>query len=311
MLDTIGLDFPPNTYQYFINLPPVDEYSALQRKEITSTGSQSEIAFAYSVNFNNKLYVGGTVSLNNLSYNQESIYTETYPETDTLNSMRLVEEFRNDGQALSARLGFIYKVTDFTRVGFAAHTPINYSITEQFQHAMTANFRGNVGTQFQSTVPIENSYRIRTPWRIQVSAAHILRRKIALTGQYEWIDYRQMRLDGDEIDFSAQNSEIRDVLRNVHNISFGAEYRYTNYYFRGGFRYEGSPFESEFQDFQSNRQTYSLGIGYKKQRFFADVAWMVTTFENELFLYDPIFSPVASTSINQHRISASIGFRWF
>jgi hypothetical protein len=41
-------------YQYYVNLPPIEDYTAQQRREIERSGAQGEVTFGYSGNYNNR-----------------------------------------------------------------------------------------------------------------------------------------------------------------------------------------------------------------------------------------------------------------
>jgi len=56
--------------------------------------------------------------------------------------------------------------------------------------------------------------------------------------------------------------------------------------------------------------TYCLGIGFKQNGFFMDIAYNLTKKYGELYLYDSASLEATATANNIHRITTSIGFRF-
>lgn len=305
LIDTILVNNGAN-YQYIVNL---DSYDAFQRKVIETDGSQGSFNLAYSGNYNNHILLGASITIHNTSYSQKSVFTESYPAQDTLNSFSIVEEFDNTGTGIGAILGMIYRINDLYRVGFSVHTPITYSISESYQSRVTGNFKGGLTTRATSGI-FDSDYTVRTPWRFQLSGASIINKKGLISIEYELVDYTNVRLESSDFSFDSENAAIKRVLKLAHNVKAGAEYRYNQFAIRGGYRFDMNPYVTDFEMNSSNLHTISLGGGYRTSKIYADLAWVYTQGERDEYLYDPLFSEPSKSTYANSRISVSVGFRW-
>lgn len=303
-IDTVMIS--PSEYQYIVNL---ESFDAFQRKEIETSGSQGEVTFAYSGNYNNRFFIGGSISLVTLNYSYSSTYTETYPAEDTLNSIVIREEYENSGNGFNAKLGMVYRINDYLRVGAAIHSPTFYSVDDVFSNSMTSNFRG-VGALSFSTPVYETNYSIRTPWRFMLSGGAIVGKKGLLNVDYELVDYSTIKFNASDYDLDGLNSSIQSVFKTAHNVRVGGEYRINNIAIRGGYRFEMSPYSSSYSNMGSNRNTVSFGGGFRHRNFFIDAAWMTSFYDESVYLYDPSFSEAASKRTLDHRLTISAGIRW-
>ena len=306
LIDTNMINNGAN-YEYIVNL---ESFDAFQRKEIQTTGSQGAFNIAYSGNYNNRLLFGGNLTISTLNYAQISTYTEDYPTEDTLNRMQLVEEFDNDGVGIGAILGLIYRINDSYRVGVSYHTPITYSITERFESQMQSEFRGSVGTIEATSGIFENTYSVKTPWRLQFSGAAILGKQGLVSVEYEIVDYSNMRLEAVDFSYDSENNFIARVAQVAHNFRMGGEARLSNFAIRGGYRFNMNPYQSDFSDVASHQHAFSAGGGFRKAGFYADLSYVFLTGRNQVYLYDPASSQPATNNYRENRLSASIGFRW-
>lgn len=306
LIDTIITNNGAN-YQYIVNL---ESFDAFQRKEIQTSGSQGAFNVAYSGNYNNRLLFGGNLTISTLNYAQTSTYTEDYPTEDTLNRMQLIEEFDNDGVGIGAILGLIYRINDYYRVGVSYHTPITYSITERFESQMLSEFRGSVGTLEATSGIFENTYSVKTPWRLQFSGAAILGKQGLVSVEYEIVDYSKMRLEAVDFSYDSENNFISRAAQVAHNFRVGGEARLSNFAIRGGYRFNMNPYESDFSDASSHQHAFSIGGGFRKAGFYTDLSYVFLSGSNQVYLYDPAFSQPATNNYRANRLSASIGFRW-
>ena len=71
--------------------------------------------------------------------------------------------------------------------------------------------------------------------------------------------------------FSALNTQISDNLDTANAYRLGGEYRYKQFSFRAGYRFEESPYKND--DFYGDLNGYSLGLGYSFGDFNLDMAF--------------------------------------
>ena len=71
--------------------------------------------------------------------------------------------------------------------------------------------------------------------------------------------------------FASQNNLMSDALKSASTYRFGGEYRYKQISFRGGYRFEESPYEDD--TFYGDLTGFSLGLGYSFGNFKVDLAF--------------------------------------
>ena len=89
-------------------------------------GGYHEIALGLAGNLEDKMYVGGSITIPVINYTRDLIYSETDATNNPNNefkSFEYRESFTSHGIGIGAKLGIIYKPVDSWRLGFAFHTP--------------------------------------------------------------------------------------------------------------------------------------------------------------------------------------------
>ncbi len=106
--------------------------------------------------------------------------------------------------------------------------------------------------------------------------------------------------------FSAQNEAMSDILQATNTYRVGGEYRYKQVSFRGGYRFEESPYENE--DFYGNLTGYSLGLGYSFGSTRLDLTYdhAQRTIDNQL--YSIGLTDAATVDAKNSNITLSLGF---
>lgn len=275
------IDTVPGFTDYYYS--PVQYGGVLQQQKIFSRGSTNEWLFAFSGNYNDKLFLGATIGLPYTRYYRESIYSE-YDVADTIpyfNSWSITENLTTTGWGINLKLGIIVKPTEWLRFGGAFHTPTYYwSMSDSWFTVTTADLEG-----FDSKKSIIGNfdYKLTTPMRAIGSASVIIARNGFVTFDYEYADYSKARFSARDFGFSEVNTDIRDSYQQTHNFRGGVEWRYANFSFRGGYALYGSPYANNINDGQ--RQLITGGIGYRTSIFSLDFAYVHATKTEDYYLY--------------------------
>ncbi len=306
LIDTFQVN--QNTYDYYVNL---DSYNATQKKVVESSGNSGQYTLSYAGNYNNRFFLGGGIALHTYEYNQESIFNESYPSPDTLNQLTFNEKLTSSGSGVDMKIGMVYRVNDMARVGLAIHSPTWYTVNERFQHSMSSDFR-NGATYEQASLEYDNTYSFRTPWNIQLSGAYILGKRGLVSGEYHFTDYRSSNFSGKEgVDLSESNVLVKNSLSAGHLAALGGEYRIGPLSIRGGFRWQSSPYQGNFDDLLTAQHTYSLGLGYRTDKFYVDLAAAHQRYDQQDWLYDARFISPSSVSLTNTTVMLSVGIRGF
>lgn len=281
LLDTIEIDAIP---YYFTAVPFA---GTRQRKTTETRGGQGEWDFSFGTNYDNKLYLGFTLGVTTLRYEEETIWEET-DDQDTIpyfESFRYTQNLRTTGGGINFKFGLIYRPTDFLRIGAAIHSPTVNNVTDEYSTTMNSVLTDSSGfTRFNydqiSPVFIPFDYSITTPFRAMGSIAVIAGKNGVFNVDYEYLNYNQARIRPRDRsfagDFAPTNQALRSKYTTSHNIRGGIEVRLDKLRVRGGAFYSTSPFRKELRD---NKETdlsrigFSGGLGLREEKYYIDVAY--------------------------------------
>lgn len=310
LLDIYG---DTNNYSYFT---PVPFGGVMQEKTIETKGSMNEWVFSISTNYNERFYLGMTFALPHIRYTQSSTYRET-DVADTIFDFKQFtrrEYLETRANGFTFKIGMIYRVTDWLRLGAAFHTPTWYNRTSDYYWASMESFFDNGDNYYEASPDGTFDYRMQTPLRAIGSAAVIIGQRGLVSVDYEYADYGTGKLK-DVGNFTSdhmrsQNDIIKSSYGAAHHVRLGTEWRHQGFSFRGGFGYAGSPYQSDIND--GSTLTYSAGVGYRGRVFFADLAYVHRKTEQDYFLYlteDIVTNPVTNT-YKANNLLLTLGLRY-
>ncbi|WP_425638120.1 OmpP1/FadL family transporter [Algoriphagus yeomjeoni] len=257
---------------------PVNGFIApFQDENITQEGSSSQITFAYGANFNYKLFIGGSVGIRTLNFNSRKIYNEEFPEGPLFNT-NLQENLFINGGGVNINLGVIYKPIDYLNLGFTLQSPTWYALNDEYSASMLANYDNYtyepenivLGREEELTDLFISSYNLSTPFKIGGGATVFLGKNGFISADVDWVDYSAARLNSRDFDEGPDNLEIQNLYTSTINFRFGAEYKASNFRFRGGYGYYGDPILGS--DYDRSTQQISGGIGMKINKLNIDFA---------------------------------------
>ncbi len=255
-----------NNTKYNSNVPTGGNY--YQDKIINSTGYSGKVSANIAGEFRDRISIGLNLNSHFTEYNRTySLYEENqYKNMNGLNWVEYNTNISTIGNGFSFQLGTLIKATKALRLGLAYESSTWYLMNDELTQSISSggnNSNGNFNTNINpNVVNIYAPYRIQTPSKGTFSAAYIFGRKGLLSIDYSLKDYTTTRLKPTNDDyFRAQNLIIENSLQTAQELRIGAEYRYGNASFRGGFRYEESPYKTGLSNIGS-LHGYSVGYGY-------------------------------------------------
>lgn len=305
----------PNTHDRYLNFHDNIE----QSRRVETRGRQGETYFSFGGNYLDRFYLGGSMGIQNVRFEQETRFTENYTyNPPALPSEFLAKEYQENtdlittGTGVNFKLGFIYRISNEFRLGGAIHSPTFFGMSEQYTFESSSRFSN--GESFEGDQVESNyDYRLQTPMRLNASLAYVLAGKGAINVDYEYLDYSTARLNDVsefEYDFSASNEGIRNNLAGAHNIRVGAEYFLNPFVLRAGLRLEDNPYADNLSlRPNEKRNTYSLGTGFRAKNYNIDLTYMLSQME----ITDPVyFTSDAAAKINQqvHNLIITVGWKW-
>lgn len=283
--------------QYEPSLYPGEEIN--QHKYIKEDGYQGEYDISFGTNYKDKLYLGMTIGIQTIRYKYRSVFTGKGDEANRfgLDQYSYGQYLKTEGVGTNFKFGVIYRPIPEVRLGAAIHTPTFYSMTDHYTEDMRSQFYlpdadGNT-SYYNYVEPYSYDYDMRTPWRAVLSVATVLKQKIIVSMDYEYVNYSSGKFsDGEDgYDFyapngSGANDNIKALLTKAHNVRLGAEYRFNSIFsWRGGYALWSSPYK---HNHALKTQSVSTGFGINLGNFYCDAAYVYKFSKDTTYFYEYI-----------------------
>lgn len=310
ILDPDDINNSGNT-TYFSNLANGDfnhDYT------YTSTGYNGKISFNLAAQYEDNLYLGINLNSHFIDYQRSTLLLE-----DNTNSGSIINyiEFENTlsttGSGFSFQLGGILKLSPEFRVGLTYDSPTWYTIEEettQFLYTESDNGFDDSGT-FDAIeinpqiINIYPQYKLQTPAKVTGSFAYVFGTKGLISFDYSHKDYSSTKFKP-ENDFNNTNSTINNLLTDASTYRLGGEYKHKQFSFRGGYRFEQSPYKDGVT--VGDLTGYSLGLGYNFGNTKLDLTYDKSSRTNETSLYNVGLTDAAVIDRNNSNLTLSLSF---
>lgn len=273
------------------------------RNQKVQRGYISDFDFNLSTNIRNQVYLGMTLGIRDVHYDNQSLYTEQLLGDDDRTAIGATET--NDSRIITGtgwnlKFGAIVRPVETSpfRIGAYIHTPTFYTLT-------TSNYTMMYNSITDDEVRGGESYKFRmnTPWLFGVSLGHTIGRQLALGATYEYSDYSAMDnryIAGNEYYVNSpssksdynMNQNTKNSLKGIHTLKFGVEYKpISSVALRAGYNYVSPMFnDNAYRDMEivsagtyyattfdytnwaaTNR--YTFGVGFNFDDFNLDIAY--------------------------------------
>ncbi|MFT3738201.1 MAG: outer membrane protein transport protein [Breznakibacter sp.] len=269
-----------------------------QKQLIDRNGYGGEYSFAGGINIDNKLLLGASLNFQNIRAEQSSMYQErdafglSPAYDDDIDYFNYYETWNRYGTSINFKIGAIVKPTNNIRIGFAFHSPNYFEMREEYDSSIKAYYKDGYNESVIPEYPGEFEYKIITPMKLVGSLGFIIGERGFVSADYEYQDYSKakFKLSGNDWEYSdyiwSMNQNIKTVFDKTHSFRVGGEYRATdNIALRGGYGFYGSPYKEEYLSEKMKLQTYSLGLGYRAQSFYLDLAYMLVAQNEDYYPY--------------------------
>ena len=300
----------------------------LQHKYIREEGYQGEYDISFGTNYKDKLYLGLAIGIQSIRYKYSSAYTgkASSDNPNEIDQYGHYQYLKTEGVGTGFKVGAIYRPLPELRIGASIHSPIYFSVSEDYEESMYSAFYtpdDNGDYEYDSYLdpfPLSYDYDMQTPWKAVFSLATVLRQKAILSVDYEFNNYNSARFSdgngGFDYDQPGEANEyIREFLKNTNNVRIGAEYRVNGMFsLRSGYACLSSPYKSNGRKIQ----TVSGGFGLNLGAFYCDASYAYRFAEETTYFYrhiddlgpqyDVIAEPV-DNKYRTHEAKITIGFR--
>jgi hypothetical protein len=312
---------------YQLGNTPADEYlidpdgTDLVKKEQTviRKGSVNDLNLTLGGNYRNKLYVGVTIGMPIVKFEERKAYTETdeFNTSPEFNNMTFDEYFSTTGVGFNAKLGVIYRANQNLRLGAAIHTPTFFNLSDQYYTSINSNLTLNGTPQsFEAESSVSNfSYTLISPWRAVGSIGFLFGKYGFISGDVEFINYgsSQFNFETDPNFEQDLNKELEESFNSAVNLRVGGEARYGVFAVRAGVGYLMSPYQDFYAGADEGMLNLSMGIGLREKNIFLDLGVARNMYSET---YSPYTVPEATqqvevlNSIAKTQFVGSLGFRF-
>jgi hypothetical protein len=264
-----------------------------QENSVYSNGYNGKLTFNSALQYKDFLYFGFNLNSHFTDYVQNTNFYESNNNPLDLNyevkSLNFSNSLHTYGAGFSFQVGAIAKLTDQIRMGFAYESPTWYNLQDELSQRLTS-----ISSNIAETLPPDvvdpfvinyyAPYDLRTPGSITGSFAYVFGKSGLISVDYKYKDYSctEFSPENDPL-FRVQNSIMKNTLGSSNEVRVGAEYKINNFRLRGGYRFEGSPYNDSVTVGDLN--SFSGGLGYSFGSIKLDFSYVNvhTTSQNQFF----------------------------
>ena len=199
--------------------------------------------FNISGNINNQVFLGLTVGIRDVHYNNSTIYTENVidKENKDQGQLDMVNNQSITGTGYNIKAGIIVRPVETSplRFGISVSTPTWYDL----KYSNTLQFKNRTNYQFGTNMPVKTGenfdFKFYTPWQFGFSVGTTIEDYLALGATYEYADYSSINTRivtggyysdfGDYYEDTSPDREMnrhtKNTLKGVHTIKLGTEFK--------------------------------------------------------------------------------------
>lgn len=283
----------------YIGMPGYDgRYSSRE------TGGISQFDFNVSGNIQDRFFFGATIGFYDVNYKRTTSYSEQGEFNGMPTDFTLENSFRTEGSGYDLKLGIIWRPIETSpfRIGLSVHTPTYYLLTDHHSAALFSSMDNYWGETDRAVI----DYEMTTPWKFNISLGHTFGTSFALGAEYEYTDYASAEFSYDDgVAMEEENTWIDEDLKGVHTIRLGMEAKLIpELSLRLGYNFNSAVFDKdayrwmypndtrtdpEYENF-FERNTLTLGLGYRTGGFYADAAFLYSHQKSDFYPYDSQYS---------------------
>jgi len=294
---------PQGNAIYTSNAPAGGNY--YQENFTSSTGYNGKLSFNIATQYKDKFYFGLNLNSHFTDYTRKTSFYEDYLETPgtqtNLEYTRLNNELYRYGNGFSFQLGAIAKVTNSLRAGLAYESPTWYNFTEDLRQVVYTN----IATYDTGIIPYPD-YRLQTPGKYTGSLAYVFGKLGLISVDYAMKDYSNTRFRSDDSYFDPINSQMNDILDVTSEVRIGAEARVKQWSFRGGYRFEQSPYKNGKTVGDLN--SVSGGLGYNFGPVRADASYAYAKRDSQMSFFSTGLTNPANIKSVSNTVSLTLLF---
>lgn len=297
------------------------------------TGGIDEYDFNVAFNIEDQFYLGLTVGVYDVNYKKYSSYTENLNDDYGKDNggYTLDNYYKLSGTGVDLKLGMIVRpfVDSPFRLGLSVTTPTWYDLRESFNATLSSDIY-TYPEKYSQTLSdyldddyLNYDFNFRTPWVFNLSAGTTVSNVLALGAEYEYEDYSSGKLtdmDGYEL---GGNYGIKEYLKGVSTLKLGMEAKLMpQFSVRAGYNYTTAAFKSDAYyaldsyntrtDFNNTKEknTFTFGLGYKGNMFYADLAYKYDVYKSDFYAFDDLELPKTNVTNSRNQVLLTMGVKF-
>ena len=298
---------PNNTIKGYRSLAPIAS-GLLQQNTVTTSGGIRDFFMSASANYSDKIYFGGTIVFSKLTYERNSVFRES-DMNKMLNNFNYFESedyLYTSGVGVGIKLGAIARPIKDFRIGLSYHSPVVYSMIDQYSAKITTDLEGYMrnGVLKQSSLDLNNGsmgqfqYNFSRPSKLLLGMCYTLsadenvkNQKGFVSADIEYDNYTNAKFSPS---VNAAYNSGRDYLNEVNanvktqyksglNIRVGGELKFNVLMARMGLNYMTNTFTTA--GLTNKRMNISTGLGYRNKGYFVDLTYIYQIWNDAYFPY--------------------------
>ena len=314
-------------------------------------GGINSFDFNLSMNWEDCVYGGLTLGVKDVDIHSGTYYREMLPDNQNLlHPYSMGNEESLTGSGFDLTFGVILRPIETSpfRIGFSVKTPTWYDLKSNAYLMLKSPFKSENSEFTTADVNIvDNEYKIRTPWKVNLSMGTTIKNFMAVDVEYEVSKYSGSKVSYFDYDYYddfysngnddvALNKEAEHFLKPVSTFKVGAEARLCkNLYARAGYNFVSAPFKKDaFLNLFTNSSSYyyntntdyvnlgethraTCGLGYKYKHLYADLAYQYQTQSGDLYTFhvpednsEKNLLKAANVDLVRHSIMLTIGYKF-
>ncbi|MGZ0016590.1 OmpP1/FadL family transporter [Yeosuana sp. AK3] len=279
-----------------------------QQYTYASTGYNGKITFNAAVQYEDNLYLGINLNSHLINFDRTTLLFESNSNVGSLiNDIDFENTLSTIGTGFSFQLGGILKLSNEFRVGLTFDSPVWYSIEEETTQFLSTNGTNGAVVVNPQVVNVFPRYRLQTPAKATGSLAYVFGDQGLISFDYSVKDYSKTKFrPKSDPAFIDQNNIIGSQLTTASTYRIGGEYKYKQFSFRGGYRFEESPYKNEVTVGDLNG--YSLGIGFNFGNTKLDLTFDEANRTNQNALYQVGLTDAATVDTKNTNVTLTLGF---
>ena len=277
-----------------------------------ATGYNGKFTVNASAQYGENILLGINLNTHFINYDRYTYLFEGNSNTGSLvNEVGFENNLSTIGSGFSLQLGGIFKIADQFRIGVTYNTPTWYTIEEETTQYIATN-RNNGGSTITQIIDPQiinlfPEYKIQTPGKLTGSFAYIFGDHGLISFDYSTKNYANAKFrPTSDAYFSNQNNDISNALTTAATYRVGGEYRFNRLSFRGGYRFEESPYKNGTT--VGDLTGYSIGLGYSFGRMKLDLTFDHAERESDYQFYSVGLTESTAINAKSSNITASLSF---